>query len=129
MACLLPRITSMKLQNNWYVWQINLHLSSSCIVAHTPVRPPQSPSTNLILVSCYSLCFLPQLPSCFCSFLFNCLPPGDFWPSSSSFPSGDQVIAMLPLLFWSCLSICLIIFHLCCFTSLLIGFVFHLQFV
>ena len=26
MACLLQRITSMKLQNNWYVWQISLHL-------------------------------------------------------------------------------------------------------
>ena len=34
MACLLQRITSMKLQNNWYVWQINLDLSSSCLVAH-----------------------------------------------------------------------------------------------
>ena len=26
MACFLQRITSMKLQNNWYVWQISLHL-------------------------------------------------------------------------------------------------------
>ena len=38
------------------------------------------------------------------------------------FSSGAQVIAMLQLLFWSCLSICSIILHLRCFTSLLIGF-------
>ena len=38
------------------------------------------------------------------------------------FPSGVQVIAMLQLLFWSCLSMCPIIFHLLCFTSLIVGF-------
>ena len=38
------------------------------------------------------------------------------------FSSGAQVIAILQLLFWSCLSICPIILHLRCFTSLLIGF-------
>ena len=79
MACLLQRITSMKLQNNWYVWQINLNLSSSCLVAHKATVLP------LILVSCYGLCFLPRLPSCFYPFLFNCVPPGGFWFSSCSF--------------------------------------------
>ena len=74
-------------------------------------------------VSRFSLPFFPQLPSCFCSFLFNRSPPGDLWFSFSSFYSGAQVIAMLQLLFWSCLSICPIIFCLRCFTSLLI--VFH----
>ena len=36
------------------------------------------------------------------------------------FPSGAQVIATLLLLFWSCLGP--FVFHLCCFTPLLIGF-------
>ena len=36
------------------------------------------------------------------------------------FPSGAQVIATLLLLFWSCL--CPFVFHLFCFTPLLIGF-------
>ena len=36
------------------------------------------------------------------------------------FPSGAQVIATLLLLFWSCL--CPIVFHLCCLTPSLIGY-------
>ena len=45
-----------------------------------------------------------------------------FGPPLVLFPSGVQVIAMLQSLFWSCLSMCPIIFHLRCFTSLIVGF-------
>ena len=94
MACLLQRITSMKLQNNWYVWQINLDLSSSCLVAHKA-----RVQVSTYLDSCHGLCFLPRLPSCFYPFLFNCVPPSGFWFSSSSFS------------FW-CLSQCYVVVSL-----------------
>lgn len=121
MACLLQRITSMKLQNNWYVWQINLNLSSSCLVAHKATVLP------LVLVSCYGLCFLPRLPSCFYPFLFNCVPPGGFWFSSCSlsfsFVPNSLLCCSVDFLDWSCHSIlCAIIFHLSWVPSLLKGF-------
>ena len=95
MACLLQRITSMKLQNNWYVWQISLRLYIifvppgiySCQACTESLHLSRLAATVFAkkknrLITGY---FLPRLPSCFCPFLFNCLPPGGFWSSSSSF--------------------------------------------
>ena len=106
MACLLQKITSMKLQNNWYVWQINLHQSSSYLVAHTTVRPVQRPP--FISVSCYGLSdfasFLDGHPASTLSFSTVCLHVV-FGFLRRLFLSGAQVIVMLQSLFWSCLSI------------------------
>lgn len=123
MACLLQRITSMKLQNNWYVWQINLHLSSSCLVAHKAVRPLQSPSTFLgqllrsSLPHTIAILLLP-FPFQLCASRWFLVFLFFFF-----FLVSKLVIAMLQWLFWSCLSIlCPMIFHLCCIPSLLKGF-------
>ena len=80
-----------------------------------------------------SLYFSPLAASVFTS-SHNCLPASALSFSTDLlqvvfgfpfllFPSVTQVIAMLQSLFWSCLSICLIIFRLRYFTSLLIGFI------
>ena len=95
MACLLQRITSMKLQNNWYVWQISLHLYIIFVPRGTYSCEACTESLHLSLLAATVFAkkknrliagyFLPRLPSCFCPFLLNCVPPGGFWSSSSSF--------------------------------------------
>ena len=92
------------------------HLSSLCLVAHKAFTESLHLSWLTATVFPSSHNFHPASALSFSTVLFQvafCLP-------LLLFSSGAQVIAMLQLLFWSC--ICSIIFHLCCFTSLLIGF-------
>ena len=94
MACLLQRITSMKLQNNWYVWQISLHLyiifvprgTYSCEacteslhlsrLAATVFAKKKSPDRRL-LPPTIAILLLP--------FPFQLCASDGFWSSSSSF--------------------------------------------
>ena len=127
MACLLQRITSMKLQNNWYVWQISLHLyiifvprgTYSCEacteslhlsrLAATVFAKKKSPDRRL-LPPTIAILLLP-FPFQLCAsrwflvflFFFFFLVPKSLLCCSHCFG---------PVLVY-----CPIIFHLCCFTS------------
>ena len=120
MACLLQRITSMKLQNNWYVWQINLDLSSSCLVAHK--------ARVLLLISIAAMVFASFHdchPASTLSFSTVCLQAVFGFPLHLFFFLVPKSLLCCSVAFldWSCHSIlCPIIFHLCCFPSLLKGF-------
>ena len=94
-------------------------LSSSCLMAHKAL-------TESLHLSRLTATVFPSSHHCHpasaLSFSTVVLFQVAFGLPLLLFPSGAQVIAMLQLLFWSCLSICSIILHLRCFTSLLMGF-------
>lgn len=86
MACLLQRITSMKLQNNWYVWQISLHLYIIFVPRGTYSCEACTESLHLSRLAAKVFASSHDChPASSCPFLFNCVPPGGFWSSSSSF--------------------------------------------
>ena len=88
-----------------------------CHIHLTPHTPPilylLSQSVTVVFTSSHD-CH----PASALSFLTVCLQV--VFGHSLLFPSGAQVIATLLLLFWSCL--CPIVFHLCCLTPSLLGF-------
>ena len=54
-----------------------------CHIHLTPHTSPILYPLSSISVSHSGLHILPRLPSCFCPFLFNCLPSSGFWSFSS----------------------------------------------
>ena len=93
-------------------------LSSLCLMAHKALSESLHLSQLTATVFPSSHDCHPASALSFSTVLFQVV----FGLRPLLFSSGAQVIAMLQLLFWSCLSICSIILHLRCFTSLLMGF-------
>ena len=97
----------------------HLHLSLSCFMAHKASTEcfHFSRLAAIVLAS-----FHDSHPASFVSFS-TVRSQVVFGLPLLLFPFGAHVIAMLQSLFWSCLSICPIIFHLRRFTFLFIGFI------
>ena len=105
MACLLQRITSMKLQNNWYVWQISLHLYIIFVPRGTYSCEACTESLHLSRLAAMVFASSHDChPASALSFSTVCLQVV-FGLPLLLFLSGAQVTAMLQSLFWSCLSI------------------------
>ena len=105
MACLLQRITSMKLQNNWYVWQISLHLCIIFVPRGTYSCEACTESLHLSWLAATVFASSHYChPASALSFSTVCLQVV-FGLPLLLFLSGAQVTAMFQSLFWSCLSI------------------------